>query len=208
MANTEVKLLLKFNKIRYSNCYGVLGNSGAIVIDPGRFTEDIAAFLNDNADKSRLILITHAHFDHLLGAEELRQKTGVKIAVAVGNTEEDNVIRLGPSRLYKSEGFSLPCDDVFEDGQTVTVGDITVKVIHTPGHSTGSACFLIEDNLFSGDTLFYETVGVTTFPGGDAAQMVQSIKKLKTLDPAVKVFPGHGEFTTIEHELKHNPFMR
>ncbi|HCJ01763.1 MAG TPA: MBL fold metallo-hydrolase [Clostridiales bacterium] len=209
MAKEKVFLLLKNNRIRYSNCYGILSDGGAVVIDPGKCDERIVSFLNDNADKQRFIIITHAHYDHLLGAEELRQKTGVPIAAAKGNMDDDMVIRLAPTRMFRREdGLTLKCDRELFDGEIFKVGDMDIKVLITPGHSKGSACFLINDNLFSGDTLFRGTVGATTFPGGDAAEMLESIRRLKKLDPAIKVFPGHEESTTIAEELMFNPFMR
>ena len=114
----------------------------------------------------------------------------------------------GKTGYYKGWNAYIPCDAVLHDGQIFKVGDLDIKVMLTPGHSVGSTCFLIEDNLFSGDTLFRETVGITNYPGGSSEQMLQSIEKLKKLDPAIKVYPGHGEYTTVAHELQNNPYMR
>ena len=205
----EIKLLLKSNKIRNANCFGIQGERGAVVIDPGIFTDEIYDFLNANAGKERLILITHAHFDHVMGVEELVKRTGVRVAAEGHNVNGDGIMEMhGKSGYYKGWEVYARCDDVLHDGQTLTVGDIEIKVMLTPGHSVGSTCFLIGDNLFSGDTLFHETVGVTVYTGGSEEQMLESIKKLKTLAPSIKVFPGHGEFTTVAHELEFNPYMR
>ena len=205
----EVKLLLKGHLATYSNCYGVLTDKAAIVVDPGKYTLELADFLKSNADKTRLILITHAHYDHIGGALELREKTGVKIAI--GKNEEfalsDKAFNL--SGRFTPAIHAFNADYTIEDEEEFTVGDITVKAFETPGHTVGGMCYLMNDNLFSGDMLFYETVGRVDLPGGDINEMKQSLDRMMWIfDDEIKVYSGHGEETTIGHERKYNPYLR
>lgn len=205
----EVKFLLEGHLATYSNCYGILTQKAAIVVDPGKYTTKLADFLNDNTDKTRLILITHAHYDHIGGALQLRQQTGVKIAI--GKNEE---FALSDTAFNLSGRFTpaIPpfnADYTIEDEEEFTVGDITVKAFETPGHTVGGMCYLINDCLFSGDMLFYETVGRVDLPGGNMYDMKQSLDRMMWLfDDEIKVFSGHGEMTTIGHERKNNPYLR
>ena len=205
----EVKLLLKGHLATYSNCYGVLTDKAAIIVDPGKYTLELADFLKSNADKTRLILITHAHYDHIGGALELREKTGVKIAI--GKNEEfalsDKAFNLSGRFTPAIPAFNA--DYTIEDEEEFTVGDITIKAFETPGHTVGGMCYLMNDNLFSGDMLFYETVGRVDLPGGDINEMKQSLDRMMWIfDDEIKVYSGHGEETTIGHERKYNPYLR
>lgn len=205
----KVEILLNGHLAAYSNCYGILTEKAAIVVDPGKYTAQIVEFLNNNADKKRLILITHAHYDHIGGALQLREATGVKIAI--GKNEE---FALSDNKFNLSGRFTplIPpynANYTIEDEEEFTVGDITVKAFETPGHTVGSMCYLIEDCLFSGDILFYETVGRVDLPGGNINDMKESLDRIMWLfEDNIKVYSGHGEMTTIGHERKHNPYLR
>lgn len=205
----EVKFLLTGHLATYSNCYGVLTDRAAIVVDPGKYTDEVAQFLKNNADKTRLILITHAHYDHIGGALQLREETGVKIAI--GKNEE---YALSDCRFNLSGRFTptvppFNADYVIDDEEEFSVGDATVKAFETPGHTVGGMCYLIGDSLFSGDMLFYETVGRVDLPGGNAYDMQNSLDRIMWLfDDSIKVYSGHGEMTTIGHEREKNPYLR
>lgn len=205
----KIEWLLKGHLATYANCYGLLTDKAAIVVDPGKYTSNIADFLKKNEDKTRLILITHAHYDHIGGALQLRNETGVKIAI--GKNEE---FALSDCSFNLSGRFTpaIPAfnaDYVIEDEEEFTVGDITIKAYETPGHTVGGMCYLINDVLFSGDMLFYETVGRVDLPGGNAFEMQNSLDRMMWLfDDDVKVYSGHGEMTTIGHERKNNLYLR
>lgn len=205
----KVEFLLTGHLASYANCYGLLTDKAAIVVDPGKYTAKIAEFLKNNSDKTRLILITHAHYDHIGGALQLRNETGVKIAI--GKNEE---FALSDCSYNLSGRFTpaIPAfnaDYVIEDEEEFTVGDVTIKAYETPGHTIGGMCYLINDVLFSGDMLFYETVGRVDLPGGNAFEMQNSLDRMMWLfDDDVKVYSGHGEMTTIGHERKNNLYLR
>ena len=189
-----------------ANCYMLLSDNAAVVIDPGIFSQKVKDFLNENFEKERLILLTHAHFDHICGAERLRADTGVKIAV--GEKDAPALIDTSLSLSDKFHAHQTPfeADILLKDNEIFDVGDIEFKSLSTPGHTVGGMCYLTVKTLFSGDTLFLESVGRTDFPGGDGEALLKSIKRLLSLDEDIEVYPGHGEPTTIEHEKLYNPF--
>ena len=189
-----------------ANCYMLLSDNAAVVIDPGIFSQRVKDFLNENSEKERLILLTHAHFDHICGAERLRADTGVKIAV--GEKDAPALIDTSLSLSDKFHAHQTPfeADILLKDNEIFNVGDIEFESLSTPGHTVGGMCYLTVKTLFSGDTLFLESVGRTDFPGGDGEALLKSIKRLLSLDEDIEVYPGHGEPTTIEHEKLYNPF--
>ena len=189
-----------------ANCYMLLSDNAAVVIDPGIFSQRVKDFLNENSEKERLILLTHAHFDHICGAERLRADTGVKIAV--GEKDAPALIDTSLSLSDKFHAHQTPfeADILLKDNEIFNVGDIEFESLSTPGHTVGGMCYLTVKSLFSGDTLFLESVGRTDFPGGDGEALLKSIKRLLSLDEDIEVYPGHGEPTTIEHEKLYNPF--
>lgn len=191
-----------------TNCYLISGKEGAVVIDPGFKSEEVETFLENNSDKERMIILTHAHFDHIGLAPELRKKLGVKIAIG----EKDNPA-LSDANINMSSAFNFniepfSADILLKDRQTFKVGDLSFDIIETPGHTVGGISLLSDGNLFSGDTLFYESVGRTDLPGGDFNTLLMSLEKLFELDGNTKVYSGHGITTTINHERNHNPYRK
>lgn len=184
------------------NCYGVSTDKAALIIDPSVFDKNLTDFFEENADKEKLILITHAHPDHISGAEELREKTGVKIGIG----EFDAPLLKEPASSFNKK-IMFDSDMLLKDGEEIALGDIVIKVIHTPGHTRGGVCYLMGKTMFSGDTLFCETIGRTDLPTGSFKDMRESLEKLIKLDPSIKVCPGHGRSTTIENEIKYNPYI-
>lgn len=180
----------------------------AVLIDCTQEDGDIEKVLQEYDAKLKFILITHGHFDHVLGVNYFRNKYNCQ--VLLHEADKELVERL--PEFAKS--FGLPpaetqkIDEYIKEGDVIKFGQNEIKVIHTPGHSQGCVCYLINDDLFSGDTLFYECVGRTDLPGGSFKQIVSSIKeKLFVLDDNIKVYPGHGPLSTIGHEKANNQFV-
>ena len=192
-----------------NNCYFVHreGEYDAIFIDPSSKGEKIFVKLREKGLTIKAILITHGHFDHIMGANELRDISGAKIYAL---KEEEEL--LGDPALNSSykvgKSYTVKPDVLVNDGDILEFGSIRLKVIATPGHTVGGCCYYSEEDkvLFSGDTLFFESVGRTDFETGDVVALKQSIAKLLTLPEDVKVYPGHGDFTTIGHERDYNLF--
>ena len=191
-----------------TNCYLIEGERGVVVIDPGYKREAILDFLKENEDKERLILLTHGHFDHIGGAEYLRLETGVKIGI--GALDEpalsDDVLNCAVN--FKRVISPFNADYLYNDGDVISVGDITLKVMHTPGHTVGGVCYLADGVVFTGDTLFKGTIGRDEFPGGDLETLKKSVKRLYTLDEDTVIYAGHGDSSTIGEEKNENPFVR
>ena len=188
------------------NCYIISNGNDAVVIDAG---DDYENIIKEAKGKNiKAVLLTHGHFDHT-GAVNALQKNGAKVYIS-----KNEEYMLSDSYSCLSAPFGYPFNEIkadftFDDGDTLNICDIAFKVILTPGHTTGSACFLVNDILFSGDTLFYRSIGRTDFPGGNFEVISQSIKeKLYTLPESTVVYAGHGEKTTIGLEKKFNPFVR
>ena len=195
-----------------TNCYFLYreGSKETVVFDPA----DMGARLYDELVKRGLevkaIMLTHAHFDHILGLDALKEKTGAPVYVCI------HVNRLCESpQLNKSASIGRPCtvspDHYLDDGQEVTVAGITMRTIFTPGHTEGSCAYYIEDGhiLISGDTLFEGSIGRSDLPTGDQETLFESIRtKLYKLPDDTAVFSGHGNETTIGYEKKHNWFVR
>ena len=196
------------NNIWMTNCYFLQSEKAAIVIDPGYKRDSILDFLNQNEGKERLILLTHGHFDHIGGADYLRQKTGVKIGIGALDVPalSDNTLNCADLFKRKLEPFSA--DYEYMDGDLIKVGDIELKVIATPGHTVGGVSYLCGDSLFSGDTLFKNSVGRTDFEDGNFEELENSVRKLYTLPNETVVYSGHGESSSIGYEKKYNPFVR
>ncbi len=195
-----------------TNCY-VAANSQtkeALIIDPGDNAQILIDHIEKEAYKPTAILLTHGHFDHCMAAEQLAGHYGISIYVH----EDDREVMENPA--YNCSGMigrrlSFSADQYFH-GETdhVQLAGFAIDVFHTPGHTPGGVCFYIKSEgiLFSGDTLFCESVGRTDFPGGSMSQLVRGIReKLFPLPVDTKVLPGHNEWTTIGHERQYNPFI-
>lgn len=184
------------------NCYLIYEGVKGILIDPGLDTLKILK--ETEGIEINYILLTHCHFDHVHSVNELRKG---KICVSSKKCS-DNVMSLNISLLSPETLLKAPCDIILEDGEEKDFDGIKVKCIHTPGHTNGSVCYLIGDKLFTGDTLFYRSIGRTDLPTGSFLELESSIKnKIYTLDENIKVYPGHGPCTTIGFEKKNNGYI-
>lgn len=193
----------------HENCYACIYKNEALIIDPGKFTPDVAEFVNDNSEKIKYILLTHRHFDHILGVADIKNRCPkAKIVIH----ELDN-IGLKSAKESMAAHFRLSqqpvnVDILCRDGDELPFADTKIKVLHTPGHSVGSVCYLLNNTLFSGDTLFFEDRGRSDFPTGNTEDIKNSLNRLFKLDCNAVVYPGHGQSTTLEHERKHNSIFK
>ena len=184
-------------------------NEGFIV-DPGGYNKVLTKEVRDNDVNIKYIILTHGHSDHICGVNE--HKAEFPDAKIVAYKDEEAMLE-NPN-LNQSPGFGVPystkADILVSDGDELKVGDVTLKFIHTPGHTEGGMCIYVEEAkaLFSGDTLFRQSIGRTDFPGGSYKEIMDSIrKKLFLMPDDTNVFPGHMGTTSIGFEKENNPFV-
>ena len=193
-----------------SNCFivGCEKTNEAAVIDPGDEVDRILLALAELSLKVKYILNTHGHFDHVAGNKRLKDATGADILIHPLDAPMLGEISANASAWGMHGEDSPPPDRMLEDGDIVSFGNISFKVIHTPGHSPGGISFYTDGYIFVGDTLFAGSIGRTDFPGGNYELLISNIKnKLFVLKDDVRVFTGHGPETTIGQEKRYNPFV-
>lgn len=192
-----------------TNCYLLENESSAIVIDPGEAEPELLKFCEEQSKKpNKMILLTHCHFDHIGGVEAVKNIWNCPLLIGQNEAEglQDNRINL--SGYWSRDVYNFIPDKTLMDGEIINLGNESIEVIETAGHTKGSVCYLLNNILFSGDTLFRLSVGRTDLPTADFNSLIDSLRKLKNLKPEIRVLPGHGEGTTIEFEARNNPYMR
>ena len=193
-----------------TNCYFLYreDTKECLIIDPGYEADKIEAYVQKKQLHVAGILLTHGHFDHITAADEVRKKFQTKIYASGKEKELMADPRMNVS-VMMGESVSLKADVWLEDGQELEMLGETMRCILTPGHTGGGMCFYFPKAcmLFSGDTLFQESVGRTDFPTGSSRELIRSVReKLLVLPEAVRVYPGHGLITTIRDEQMFNPY--
>lgn len=193
-----------------TNCYFLYreDTKECLIIDPGYEADKIEAYVQKKQFHVAGILLTHGHFDHITAADEVRKKFQTKIYASGKEKELMADPRMNVS-VMMGESVSLKADVWLEDGQELEMLGETMRCILTPGHTGGGMCFYFPKAcmLFSGDTLFQESVGRTDFPTGSSRELIRSVReKLLVLPEAVRVYPGHGLMTTIRDEQMFNPY--
>ncbi len=192
------------------NCY-IIGDEKsktAAVIDPGDEAERIVAKLKKRGLNCEYILLTHAHVDHVSGINGVVEATSAKVCI---HKDDSLMLKAAPIQAlaFGMKPFMPPrIDKYLEDGDIIDIGNLKVKVIHTPGHSAGGVCFLLENCIFVGDTIFQGSIGRTDLPGGNYDELIHSIEtKIFTLPDETIIYPGHGPETTVGYEKRYNPFF-
>ena len=189
-----------------TNCYIVTSDMNhAVIIDPGFDAEKIAAKVRELGAKPKFILLTHGHFDHIGAVNGLKKIFPEMKSVILA---EDEDICLDPSLISKEIGVKTVPDMLFADGDIVKLDDLTFRYMATPGHTKGCACIIVEDKIFSGDTLFSRGYGRTDLYGGSTRDMKNSLKKIGAIEGDYEIYPAHGPHTTLKTEKYANPYLR
>lgn len=195
-----------------ANCYLLTDEKSgeSLVIDPGFYCEELEEFMKKNGvSQVKYILLTHGHMDHICGAPYFKEKYGGKIVIGEADApilEEYHF--LDGASSYRDSFRPCIADIIATDDLELYLGDIKITMIATPGHITGEFCYIIEDMIFTGDVLFRESIGRTDLEGGNIFALVKSLKRIRDLNVNFRVFPGHGEETSIAHESEFNRFYK
>lgn len=193
-----------------TNCYLVFreGEKAAVIIDPADNADYLKSKCREFGVEPVAVLLTHAHFDHMMAADDIRKTYGCKLYVHMDDERMLNDSSLNLSGTMGTEQVSISADYLLRDGEVLHFLNLEWKVMATPGHTAGSVCYYLpeEEVLFSGDTMFAESLGRTDLPTGSMSAIVRSIsEKLLVLPDDTMVYPGHGDATTIAHEKQYNP---
>lgn len=182
-----------------TNCYIVHeeNSTDCLIIDPGYEPEIISSYLEEKGLTPAAILLTHCHFDHVGAVKDLAAQYDCKVFLDRKELAMPPMLTNGP--LYYTDSYA--------DSDKLTLAGIPIQVLETPGHTPGSVCLIMEDTLFSGDTLFAGSCGRTDLPCGDARAMRDSLRRLAALSENYRVCPGHGPSSTLNREKKTNPYL-
>lgn len=193
-----------------TNCYMVWDDAKqALIIDPADDADTILDAVRQEGLTVVAVVLTHAHFDHMLAAESVCIATGAPLYVGRGDVDAmTDPIRNLSGWFSDSEPVTMTGVRPLKEGDTLRIGETVFAVMETPGHTPGCICLYSEGYLFAGDTLFRDSIGRLDFPGGDPNAMVCSLRRLMQLPEDTMVYSGHGPATTIGREMRHNPYLR
>ena len=196
-----------------TNCYFLINDElkEVAIVDPGDHAGRIKAFVAKEELKPVAILLTHGHFDHMMAAEALKEEYKIPVYACAKEKELLNSSRKNLSYGFIRTDYTMDADIYCKEGDEFSIAGCTVKVLETPGHTKGGCCYYIasENIVFTGDTLFCQSIGRTDFEGGSYPEICKSIKeKLFVLPEETICYCGHGEGTSIRHEKGRNPYVR
>lgn len=196
-----MEIIKKVNYENDENTYILTSDGETAVIDPG--------IKNIKIDNLKYIILTHCHYDHIEGLRELKEKTGAYVVFSKTGSSNLNDGYTNLSEMVYGKNIGIEPDILVSDGDKIRLGGDELLCIETPGHTSCGMSYLWEDNLFSGDTLFKNSIGRTDLPTGSFSVLKGSLKnKIYTLSENIKVYPGHGDITDIGYEKKYNSFVR
>ena len=193
-----------------SNCYLLTDDAAehALLIDPSVTPEELAAARRVPIPPLTAILLTHAHFDHMLAVDAWRKEGSIPLCVGAQDADALGDANKNAYRLfYGTDKGTASAEHLLSDGERIMLGEEAVTVFSTPGHTPGSLCLYASGVLISGDTLFASSIGRDDLPGGDGTALSVSLARLMTLPEETAVYPGHGPVTSIGREKKYNPYL-
>ncbi|HGJ67111.1 TPA: MBL fold metallo-hydrolase [bacterium] len=193
-----------------ANCYLLEceKTNSAVVIDPGGDTEEILNLIKKGNLELKAIINTHGHIDHIASNNDLKKNSSAKLYIHKADADMITNPQKNLSFFIGEPFISVSADILLKDGDIIDIGEISLKVRHTPGHSPGSICLIADGVIFTGDLLFAGSIGRYDFPGSSYDQIMLSLKMIMELDNDIIVYSGHGPKTTIGEEKKNNPFLQ
>ena len=194
-----------------TNCYIITDTHTGekAIIDPGATSPSVRGIIKNSPDKIQYVLRTHGHFDHIGYVSTLKKETNAKIAIS----RQDSDCLSKPERNLSHKFFgrkpeAVEPDILLEEGDTLKLGNSEIKFILTPGHSSGSGCYIVDNQIFTGDTIFRLSIGRTDLPTGSYREIVKSLKRIASLEGEYYIYPGHGEATMLSYEKNFNPYLK
>lgn len=195
-----------------TNCYLLTDSDTGdmAVVDPGARSEKLIFAINNAKGELKYVILTHGHYDHIGYAKQLANLYDAKIVCGSKSDDffNDNILNHSAFHDDFEDIKPFSGDLILSDGDKFNLGNTEITYISTPGHTTDSGCYIFDNNIIAGDTLFCESYGRTDLPTGNDMDMIKSMKRLKNLEGNYNVLPGHGGLSTIDHERKYNPLMR
>lgn len=197
-----------------TNCYFITNDviptdNRVAIVDPGSDAQKILSKLNERQLCCSHILLTHAHFDHIMALEELRKATGAPVYIHVSDADMLTDNDLNCMNIFcKNSVILTPAEHTVNDGDKIDLPGGTFTVMHTPGHTPGSVCYVSENIAICGDTIFRNNIGRYDLPRGDFAKLITSLKKIASLPDNTRLYPGHGASTTVGREKDYNIYLK
>lgn len=193
-----------------ANCYFICDDKEQewALIDAPYPNAELVEFCEELGEKLKYILLTHCHWDHIAATNRIKAITNAKVAIHTNDLKGLTDSSISLSEILSGQKYHVEADIILSDGQKMNCGDLEIIVMHTPGHTSGSVCYVCQDVIFSGDILFANgSMGRIDFPTGNAKQMIASLRKLSEIEDNYTVYPGHYDKTDLEKERKYNPYM-
>ena len=195
-----------------ANCWVLIDEESGefALIDPSCAGEAFSDFIEKRGLKKenlKYILLTHGHFDHITGADEIRDISGAPLAIHEADADFLTTDKNAYKYFFREDLIMRPAEIILHDGDILKLGEIEIRVVSTPGHTEGSVCFFVGDNIYTGDTLFDRSIGRTDLVGGNQAKLEDSLRGLIALERDYNIYPGHGSVSTISKQIKFNPYL-